>query len=78
MFKFCALTDIYLFIINMQVVDNHESCDYVKFHDPIVFKCDEGYDDAINGAYGIANDALYYGTKSMQFFKVFCNNFRIF
>ena len=78
MFKLCALTNIYLFIINLQVIDNQECWDYYTIQDPIVFKCDEGYDDAINGGYGIANDALYYGTKSMQFFKVFCNNFRIF
>ena len=72
MFKLSSLTVLYLFTINFQVVNNHENGDFygLKIQDPIVFKCDLGFHDAINEGYGIANDALYKGTKSILFFKV--------
>jgi len=55
----------------VKVVNNHENGDFygLKIQDPIVFKCDLGFHDAINEGYGIANDALYKGTKSILFFK---------
>lgn len=35
----------------------------------VEFRCIEGYSDAINGAYGVANDAFYYGDSTGRVYE---------
>ena len=36
---------------------------------PVEFECAEGYSDPVNGAFGVANDAFYYGHSTGQMYE---------
>ncbi|XP_035825718.1 elastase-like [Aplysia californica] len=45
------------------VIDNEQTTERDRTT-PVSFTCDEGYDDGVNQAFGVASDALFYGTKT--------------
>lgn len=51
-----------------KVIDNQQTKSGTK-QTVITFPCAEGYKDAINGAYGVANDAMFYGELAFTFLK---------
>lgn len=51
-----------------KVIDNEFSF-FRRKQTVIQFNCFNGYQDSINGGYGIANDAMYYGEICGQFFQ---------
>lgn len=53
---------------NIYVVDQEGSTSQ-SIRTPVSFVCSEGYSDAVNGAYGVANDAFYYGASTFNMYQ---------